>query len=94
MPIQTLHETISTTLDSHSQKITIIEDTLTAHSDELAELTTRVGQLEKRGASIQNRGSRKSLQTAKPENHRLARGAGRRLTGGIHLTASSDSYRK
>ncbi|CAK6967586.1 LINE-1 retrotransposable element ORF1 protein [Scomber scombrus] len=52
MPIQTLLETISAVLDSHSQKITTIEGTLTAHSDELAELTTRVGQLEKANAAL------------------------------------------
>lgn len=45
--MRTSLETISAVLDSHSQKITTIEDTLTTHSDELAELTTRVGQLEK-----------------------------------------------
>ena len=47
MPIQTSLESIGAILDSHSQKITTIEATLTAHSDELTELTTRVGQLEK-----------------------------------------------
>lgn len=52
MPIRTSLETIGTALDSHSQKITTIENTLTAHSDEIAELTTRVGQLEKANAAL------------------------------------------
>ena len=52
MPIRTSLETISAALDSHSQKITTIEDTLTAHSDELAKLTTRVGQLEKANVAL------------------------------------------
>ncbi len=52
MPIQTSLETIGTALDSHSQKITTIKNTLTAHSDELAELTTRVCKLEKANAAL------------------------------------------
>lgn len=70
MPIQASLETISTVLDSHKQKITAIEDTLTAHSAELAELTTRVGQLEKANAvlvnkteDLENRCRRQNLRT-------------------------------
>ena len=37
-PIRTSLETINAALDSHHQKITTIENTLTTHSDELAQL--------------------------------------------------------
>ena len=69
MPIRTLLENISAVLDSHSQKITAIENTLTAHSDELAELTAKVSQLEKANTALaskmedlENRSRRQNLR--------------------------------
>lgn len=78
MPIQTSLETIGTILDSHSLKITTIEGTLTAHSDELAELTTRVGQLEKTNAALTSK-TEDLENRCRRQNRRLARGAGGRL---------------
>ncbi|XP_075315187.1 uncharacterized protein l1td1 [Odontesthes bonariensis] len=56
-------------LDSHNQKITTIENTLTTHSDELAEITTILEQLEKANAvlaskadDLENRSRRQNLR--------------------------------
>lgn len=51
-PIRESLETISAALDSHNQKIITMENTLTIHSDELAELTMRIDQLEKANAAL------------------------------------------
>lgn len=68
-PIKTCIETIRAALDSHSQKITTMDNTLTTHSDELAGLTTRMAQLEKANAALaskaedhKNRSRRKNLR--------------------------------
>lgn len=68
-PIRTSLETISAALDSHNQKIKTIEDTLTTHSDELTEITTRLDQLEKANAALaskaedlENRSRRQNLR--------------------------------
>ena len=51
-PIRTSLDRISAALDSHNQKITTIENTLSTHSNELVELTTRLDQLEKANAAL------------------------------------------
>lgn len=68
-PIQASLDTIRTTLDSHTQKIATMESTLTTHSDELTERTTRLDQLEKANAALvsktedlENRSRRQNLR--------------------------------
>lgn len=47
-PIQTSLGTIKESLDSHIQNLTVIENTPTSHSEELAELTAWLDNLEKK----------------------------------------------
>lgn len=51
-PIQTSLGTMNESLDYHNQKLTVVENTLTSHSDEIAKLRTRIDQLEKANAAL------------------------------------------
>ena len=89
-------ETISAALASCIQKMTTIENTLTTHSDELTELTTRLDQLEKandalapKAEDLENHSRRQNLRIVG-----LTWRSGGTFTIGIHFEAFPNSYWK